>query len=202
MTLYLLEDFQLDVWIQIMLISLGITILSQFTNKLMKLDSQHMKATQTRLRELSQELEASRGGGTMNYQVGTTTRSYDEINRELMSLMKKMAKEQFLPMGIRCGVFWGIFAIIGVIYGPAGTVLPFDFIFFGHEWVGAYVMFSLIFGFSIFGLQKLYKKLTHQDQKPLPEGPVSSRISTPAASTPAARPAWKERLESAKKEPQ
>jgi uncharacterized membrane protein (DUF106 family) len=184
----------LDVWLQILLISLGISIFSQLLNKIMKLDPQHMKATQARMQELSRELNASRGVGEINSQVaaGKPTRSYEEINQELMVLMKKMAKEQFLPMILRCGIFWGIFALLGAIYGSAGPVLTFDVLFFGREWVGAYVMFSFIFSMSFFGLQKLYKKITHQDK----------RVATPGTSELAisARPSWKERLEAAKKE--
>jgi uncharacterized membrane protein (DUF106 family) len=185
----------LEVWIQILLISLAISIFSQFLNRIMKLDPKHMKESQARLQELSRELDASRGVGVgaMNVQaVGKPARSYEEINQELMVLMKKMAKEQFLPMILRCGIFWGIFALLGAIYGSAGPVLTFDVLFFGREWVGAYVMFSFIFSMSFFGLQKLYKKITHQDK----------RVATPGTSELAisARPSWKERLEAAKKE--
>ncbi len=157
----------------------------------MKMDTKHIKEMQTRLRELSKELDASRGSGEFNLQVGKPARSYEQINAELMTLMKKMSKEQLLPMCFRCGIFWGIFALLGAIYGNAGPVLSFDFLFFGHEWIGAYVMFSLIFSFSFLGLQKLYQKLTHQNQKNAPEipgMPTSARVS------------WKDRLEAAKKE--
>jgi uncharacterized membrane protein (DUF106 family) len=179
-----------EVWIQILLISLGISIFSQFLNKIMKMDSKHIKAMQTRLRELSKELDASRGSGGPVLEFAKPARSAQEVNAELMVLMKKMTKEQLLPMGIRCGIFWGIFAILGAIYGSYERILSFDVLFFGHGWVGAYFLFSIIIGFSIFGLKFLYKKLTHQDQHVAPEvlGMELPRVS------------WKDRLEAAKKE--
>jgi uncharacterized membrane protein (DUF106 family) len=195
-----LEGLHLDVWLQILLISLGISIFSQLLNKIMKLDPQHMKATQARMQELSRELNASRGVGEINSQVaaGKPTRSYEEINQELMVLMKKMAKEQFLPMILRCGIFWGIFALLGAFYGQYEKgVVPFEVLFFGSGWIGAYVMFSFIISISIFGLQKLYKKLTHQEPPAAPVVPGllgTSELALPAKSS------WKERVEAAKKE--
>ncbi len=182
----------MDIWIQILLISLGMSIFGQLLNKILKIDSKKSRELQIRLKELSRELDASRGAGMGTIQVGKPVRSYEEINRELMTLMKRMTKEQFLPMGLRCGIFWGIFAIIGVIYGPIGDVLTFDVLFFGRGWVGAYFLYSIIIGFSIMGLKYLYKKLTHQDQRVAPEvlGMEIPRVS------------WKDRLEAVKKESQ
>ncbi len=162
------------------------------------MDPKHIKEMQTHMRKLSQELDASRGTGgfdrepgDFNVQVMKPARSSQEINAELMALMKKMSKEQLLPMCIRCGIFWGIFALLGAIYGAAGNVLSFDFLFFGRQWIGAYVMFSLIFSFGFLGLQKLYQKLTHQE-KPAMTETLLTTIPT--------RVSWKDRLEAAKRE--
>ena len=160
------------------------------------MDSKNIKATQTRLRELLQEMDASQKSAGNNSQGGTPGRSYAEINQELSLLMKKMLKEQFLPMGIRCGIFFGIFAIIGLIYGQAGNVLSFDVLWFGKGWVGAYVLFSLAIGLALYGLKKLYLRLTHQNQN-------QSQPSSPATIIPIELPraSWKTRLESGKKTP-
>ncbi|OLS14369.1 MAG: hypothetical protein RBG13Loki_2018 [Promethearchaeota archaeon CR_4] len=183
----------MDIWIQILLISLALSIFSQFLNKIMKLDSKNVKALQTRLRELSQEMDAARYGSGVNVQGIKPTRSLEEVNGEIRLLMKRMMKEQFLPMCVRCGIFWGIFAILAAIYGQYSEgVLFFTFPLFGSGWMGAYVFFSLVIGLSIFGLKKLYQWITHKFQPITPD--ATTLINLPKL-------LWKSRLEAAKRIP-
>jgi len=183
----------MDVWLQILLFSLGISIFSQLLNKLMKIDPNTIKSTQSRLKQLYQELEMNRNSHEINISGGNSPRSNQEINQELFELTKKMTKEQLLPTCLRCGIFWVIYAILGFLYGQyTEGVIPFPMLFFGSGWVGAYFLFSLIFGFGFYGLQRLYRKITHREQNVIstekPGLGTESRIS------------WKDRLNAVKKE--
>jgi len=129
--------------IQIMFIALGMVIFSTFLNRIFGLKLEKMKELQERVLNHQERMRNARALGDMQMM--------QELQMESVALMKTMMKKQFLPMCVRCIVFIGIFAVIGLIYAP------YDF------WFITYFLFSLLFSFSAMGIRYAYKKVTHKE---------------------------------------
>ena len=131
--------------IQIMVIALGMVIFSTLLNRIFGLKLEDMKELQTRVLNQQERMRNARALGDMQMM--------QELQMESTELMKIMMKKQFMPMCVRCIIFMGIFAVIGIIYAP------YDF------WFITYFLFSLLFSFSAMGIRYAYKKLTHKEDK-------------------------------------
>jgi hypothetical protein len=89
-----------------------------------------------------------------------------ELQQESMELSKQMMKKQLIPSCVRCLIFLGIFAVIGVFYANYSEgLLPFPILFFGSGWFAIYFLFSITFSLIIYGLKRLYRKLTGKEVK-------------------------------------
>jgi hypothetical protein len=127
-----------------MYISLGLSIFGLILNKILGLKSSVMKEIRVDAKNLQDRLKQA--------QVLGDPRIMQELQAETMQLMKQMLKKQFLPMGIRCIIFLGIFFILS-FYG-------------GYEyWYWVYFLWSLGFSLSVFGLTKAYKKVTGKEEE-------------------------------------
>jgi len=89
-----------------------------------------------------------------------------ELQQESVRFMKQLMKKQLVPLCLRCLIFIGIFAILGFIYADYGSgLLPFPLLFFGSGWVAIYIIFSISFSLLIYGVKKIYKKVTGKETK-------------------------------------
>lgn len=142
--------------IQIMFITIGMLIVGMILNRLLGLRKENLKA----LREQAQNMQDR----MRNAQLLGDPQLLMQLQQESMIFMKKMMKKQLIPMCVRCVIFIGIFAILGLIYGEYTNLLPFPFIF-GSGWVSVYFIFSITFSLSIYGIKRLYRKLTGKETK-------------------------------------
>ena len=140
-----LEPITTDIIFELMYISLGLVIFGLILNKILGLKSSVMKEIRDDAKNLQERLKQA--------QVLGDPRIMQELQGETMQLMKQMLKKQFLPMGIRCIIFLGIFFILSFYYG-------------GYEyWYWVYFLWSLGFSLSVFGLTKAYKKVTGKEEE-------------------------------------
>jgi hypothetical protein len=83
-----------------------------------------------------------------------------------MELTKLMMKKQMIPSCVRCFIFIGIFTVIGIVYTDYGEgLLPFPILFFGSGWFAVYFLFSITFSLTLYGIKRLYRKLTGKEVK-------------------------------------
>jgi len=140
-----LEPITTEIIFELMYISLGLSIFGLILNKILGLKSSVMKEIRVDAKNLQDRLKQA--------QVLGDPRIMQELQAETMQLMKQMLKKQFLPMGIRCIIFLGIFFILSFYYG-------------GYEyWYWVYFLWSLGFSLSVFGLTKAYKKVTGKEEE-------------------------------------
>lgn len=140
-----LEPITTDIIFELMYISLGLVIFGLILNKILGLKSSVMKEIRNDAKNLKERLKQA--------QILGDPRIMQELQAETMQLMKQMLKKQFLPMGIRCIIFLGIFFILSFYYG-------------GYEyWYWVYFLWSLGFSLSVFGLTKAYKKVTGKEEE-------------------------------------
>ncbi len=140
-----LEPITTEIIFELMYISLGLSIFGLILNKILGLKSSVMKEIRVDAKNLQGRLKQA--------QVLGDPRIMQELQAETMQLMKQMLKKQFLPMGIRCIIFLGIFFVLSFNYG-------------GYEyWYWVYFLWSLGFSLSVFGLTKAYKKVTGKEEE-------------------------------------
>lgn len=140
-----LEPITTEIIFELMYISLGLSIFGLILNKILGLKSSVMKEIRNDAKNLQDRLKQA--------QVLGDPRIMQELQAETMQLMKQMLKKQFLPMGIRCIIFLGIFFVLSFNYG-------------GYEyWYWVYFLWSLGFSLSVFGLTKAYKKVTGKEEE-------------------------------------
>ena len=140
-----LEPITTDIIFELMYISLGLVIFGLILNKILGLKSSVMKEIRNDAKNLKERLKQA--------QILGDPRIMQELQAETMQLMKQMLKKQFLPMGIRCIIFLGIFFVLSCYYG-------------GYEyWYWVYFLWSLSFSLSVFGLTKAYKKVTGKEEE-------------------------------------
>ncbi|MHA1689695.1 MAG: hypothetical protein ACTSUN_10235 [Promethearchaeota archaeon] len=130
---------------QIVLIALGMVILGHILNKILGLK----RETTAELREKSLNLQER----MKTAQVLQDRRMMLELQFEMKELMATMLKKQILPLSIRCIIFFGIFTVIGVVYGQYSY------------WFWTYFIASLCFSLISFGLNRLYRKITGKEDK-------------------------------------
>ena len=146
-----------EIIIQIMLITLGMVGLSEILNRFMGLNMEAAKELREKSKNLQERMKTARLTGN--------SQEMFELQQESMTLTKLMMKKQMIPSCVRCIIFMGIFGLIGGIYAPYGNLLPFPILIFGSDWFAVYFLFSISFSLILYGLKRLYRKLTGKEDK-------------------------------------
>lgn len=139
--------------IQIMFITIGMIILGMVINKLLGLSKDKISEFKEQAQNLQERMR--------NAQVIADMRMMAQLQRETVQFTKSIVLKQFVPLCLRCFIFIGIFAILGFIYADYGSgLLPFPLLIFGNGWFAIYFIFSISFSLILFGIKKLYKRIT------------------------------------------
>jgi len=146
-----------EIIIQIMLITLGMVGLSEILNRFMGLNMDAAKEMREKSKNLQERMKTARLTGN--------SQEMFELQQESMTLTKLMMKKQMIPSCVRCVIFMGIFGLVGGIYAPYGNLLPFPILIFGSDWFAVYFLFSISFSLILYGLKRLYRKLTGKEDK-------------------------------------
>ncbi|MBY8980521.1 MAG: DUF106 domain-containing protein [Candidatus Lokiarchaeota archaeon] len=146
-----------EIIIQIMLITLAMVGLSEILNRFMGLNMGTAKELREKSKNLQERMKTARLTGN--------SQEMFELQQESMVLTKLMMKKQMIPSCIRCVIFMGIFGLVGGIYAPYGNFLPFPILIFGSNWFAVYILFSFSFSLILYGLKRLYRKLTGKEDK-------------------------------------
>ena len=142
--------------LQIMLVTIGMIILGMILNKVLGLSKEKITEFKERASNLQERMR--------NAQVIGDIQMMARLQRETMQFTKQIIIKQFVPLCLRCFIFIGVFAVLGVIYKDYGKdLLPFPLLIFGTGWVAIYFIFSISFSLLIFGIKKLYKRVTGKD---------------------------------------
>jgi len=136
-----------------MFISLGMVALGLILNKFLGINLQAARELRDKAQNIQERMRTAQATGN--------AQEMYILQRESTALMKQMMKKQLIPSCIRCVVFLGIFALIGVFYmNYASGLLPFVIPLLGDGWVAVYFLFSIGFSLLLWGVKKLYRKLT------------------------------------------
>ncbi|MHA1233473.1 MAG: EMC3/TMCO1 family protein [Promethearchaeota archaeon] len=147
-----------EIIIQIMFFTLGMVGLSEILNKVFGSNMDSAREMKEKSRNLQERMKTARLTGN--------PQEMAELQQESMVLTKLMMKKQMIPSCVRCAIFMGIFALIGGIYASyAEGLLPFPILFFGTGWFAIYFLFSISFSLIIYGIKRLYRRLTGKEDK-------------------------------------
>ena len=147
-----------EIIIQIMFITLAMVGLSEILNRVMGLNMDSAREIREKSRNLQERMKTAKLTGN--------SQAMFELQQESIALTKLMMKKQMIPSCVRCIIFMGIFALIGAIYANyAENLLPFPILFFGSGWFAVYFLFSISFSLILYGLKRLYRKLTGKEDK-------------------------------------
>ena len=139
-----------------MLITIGMIILGMILNKVLGLSKEKITEFKERASNLQERIR--------NAQVIGDIQMMARLQRETMQFTKQIIVKQFVPLCLRCFIFIGVFAVLLFIYADyASGLLPFPLLIFGNGWVALYFIFSISFSLTIFGIKKLYKRITGKD---------------------------------------
>ncbi len=146
-----------EIFIGIMFITLAMIGVGELLNKIMGVN----KDAARELREKSKNLQVR----MRTAQLTKDSQIIIELQRESMELTKIMMKKQ-IPSLVRCFIFMGMFAVLGAIYADyAEGLFPFPILFFGSGWFAVYFLFSITFSLILYGIKRLYRKLTGKEVK-------------------------------------
>ena len=144
--------------IQILFITIGMMILGMILNYILGLRKENLSEMRKKALNLQERMK--------NAQLLNDYQLLAQTQQESVQFMKLMMKKQLVPMCIRCIVFFGMFAILGVIYADYWEgLLPWPILFFGSGWMAIYFLFSIGLSLLIYGVKKLYKKITGKETK-------------------------------------
>jgi len=147
-----------EIIIQIMLITIGMVGLSELLNRIFGLNMEAARELRERSQNLQERMRTAKLTGNPQEML--------ELQQESIELTKQMMKKQMIPSCVRCIIFLGIFALIGVLYaGYNEGLLPFPLWFFGSGWFAIYFLFSIAFSLILYGFKRLYRKLTGKEVK-------------------------------------
>ena len=148
----------LEIIIQIMFITLAMVGLSEILNRVFGLNMDTAREMRENSKLLQERMKTARLTGN--------SQEMFELQRESIALTKVMMKKQMIPSCVRCAIFMGIFWLIGGIFaGYAEGLLPFPILFFGTGWFAIYFLFSISFSLILYGIKRLYRKLTGKEDK-------------------------------------
>ena len=146
-----------EIIIQIMFITIAMVGLSELLNRIFGLNMDAAREIREKSKNLQERMRTARSIGDPQEMLG--------LQQESMELSKQMLKKQMIPSCVRCGIFMGIFAVLGAIYvDHAEGLLPFP-ILFGTGWFTVYFLFSITFSLIFYGFKRLYRKLTGKEVK-------------------------------------
>lgn len=150
----LLEISQTNAIWQIMLITVLINIFSQWFTKKFSLSQESQMNMQTDIKDLQDRMKYAKGD----------TQQMEQLNAEMMVVMKNMSKKQMIPMLIRSLVFFGIWGVLRWIYGDwKEGLLPFK-VLFGDGYAGLYITFSLLLSVGIMLVKLAIKKMNPEKE--------------------------------------
>ena len=139
--------------LQILLTTIGMIILGMVLNKVLGLSKDKMKEFREKALNIQDRMRNAQAVGDI--------RIMAQLQRESMQFTKQIMIKQFVPLCLRCVIFIGIFGILGFIYAEYSTgLLPFPILIFGNGWVALYFIFSISISLIIYGVKRLYKKIT------------------------------------------
>jgi uncharacterized membrane protein (DUF106 family) len=143
-----------DVILQIIFISIGMVLLSQWFQKRFSLPRETQMHLQERLQNIQNEMRVSQ----------SNPRQMQSLQNEMMEIMRTIMKKQMAPMCARSILFLGIWGLLGLLYGQYDEVIPFWFIF-GRGWFALYFLVSIILSIIIALIKKEIKKRKPQDEQ-------------------------------------
>jgi uncharacterized membrane protein (DUF106 family) len=146
----------IEIIIQIMLITLVMVGFGTVLNKIMGLNMDAAREIREKSQNLQERMKTVRLTGNVQEMA--------ELQQESMVLTKLMMRKQMIPSCVRCLIFMGIFAVIGFVYADyADGLLPFPILIFGSGWFAVYFLFSIGFSLILYGFKRLYRKLTGKE---------------------------------------
>ncbi|MCP4761005.1 MAG: DUF106 domain-containing protein [archaeon] len=145
-----------DQYIQILLITIGIFLLSRFFNKKFGIDRAQQMESQIRNQELQEDLRVATKNGDME--------EAQRIQIELMEIMQNMMKKQMLPMCFRSLIFIAFFGILGFIYTGI-DFFDFPILIFGKGAMGLYFLYSIGLSLLLLVFRRLRSSLNPEEEK-------------------------------------
>lgn len=147
-----------EIIVGIMLITIAMIGVGELLNRIMGVNADATRELREKSNNLRERMRTAQLTGNAQIML--------ELQRESMELTKIMMKKQMIPSCVRCLIFWGIFAVIGIVYaGYTKGLLPVQIAFFGNGWFAVYFLFSITFSLILYGIKRLYRKLTGKEVK-------------------------------------
>jgi len=147
-----------EIIIGIMFITLAMIAIGELLNKFMGVNRDAAREMREKSKNLQERMRTAQLTGDAQIML--------ELQRESMELTKIMMKKQMIPSCIRCIIFMGLFAVFGTVYaGYVEGLLPFPILIFGSGWFAVYFLFSITFSLILYGIKRLYRKLTGKEVK-------------------------------------
>ena len=143
--------------IQILFITIGMIVLGMTLNYMLGLRKEALREMRKKATNLQERIKNAQLLG--DYQLMAQTQ------KESIQFMKLMMKKQLIPLCVRCVIFISIFAVLGFIYSDIPNLLPFPLLIFGSGWVAIYIIFSISISLLIYGVKRIYRKITGKGTK-------------------------------------
>lgn len=144
--------------IQILFVTISMIVLGMGLNYILGLRKEALREMRKKAKNLQERIRNAQLLG--DYQLMAQTQ------QESLQFMKLMMKKQFIPLCLRCVIFISIFAVLGIIYsGYKKGLLPFPLLIFGNGWIAIYIIFSISFSLIIYGVKRIYRKITGKGTK-------------------------------------
>ncbi|TET57894.1 MAG: DUF106 domain-containing protein [Promethearchaeota archaeon] len=144
--------------IQILFVTLGMIVLGIGLNYILGLRKEALREMRKKAKNLQERIKNAQLLG--DYQLMAQTQ------QESLQFMKLMMKKQFIPLCLRCVIFISIFFVLGIIYSDYKSgLLPFPLLIFGNGWVAIYIIFSISISLIIYGVKRIYRKITGKGTK-------------------------------------
>jgi len=141
--------------LQIMGITIGMIILGMVLNKILGTSRGKITEFKEKALNIQERMRTAQAVGDI--------RMLSQLQRETMQFTKQIMVKQLVPLCLRCVIFIVIFGILGIVYANYSSgLLPVPILIFGTGWVAVYFLFSISFSLIIFGVKRLYKKITDQ----------------------------------------
>ncbi|MCK4480809.1 MAG: DUF106 domain-containing protein, partial [Candidatus Lokiarchaeota archaeon] len=144
--------------IQILFVTIGMIVLGMGLNYILGLRKEALREMRKKAKNLQERIKNAQLIG--DYQLMAQTQ------QESLQFMKLMMKKQFIPLCLRCVIFISIFGVLGIIYSEYRSgLLPFPLLIFGNGWIAIYIIFSISFSLIIYGVKRIYRKITGKGTK-------------------------------------
>lgn len=144
--------------IQILFVTISMIVLGMGLNYILGLRKEALREMRKKAKNLQERIRNAQLLG--DYQLMAQTQ------QESLQFMKLMMKKQFIPLCLRCVIFISIFGVLGIIYSEYKSgLLPFPLLIFGNGWIAIYIIFSISFSLIIYGVKRIYRKITGKGTK-------------------------------------